>query len=70
MDILLTVVLGYIDYQTTLLHTKVSSEVFKYNGARMRVNEAISTRVEDIRKDWSNKEPAYRNVISISHSII
>lgn len=66
MDILLTVVLGYIDSEKRgALRTTVFSEVFKYDGARMRVNKAISARVEEIRQ-----ETTYPNVISVSHSII
>jgi hypothetical protein len=81
MRILLTVVVGYIDLERTMLRTKAFTEVFVCEGDKIAGTEiyvcngdqlakAITCRVEEIRKSWPKECPGLQNIISVSHCAI
>ena len=70
MRILLTVVTGYLDYERTILHSKVSSEILVHEDTLKKLSTVIADRVEVIRTSWPEGFKGYQNVISVSHSIL
>ena len=70
MQILLTVVAGYLSYEHTMIHTKAFTEILVHAGGVEKLAEAVSSRVEEIQKSWPKNAPGYQNIISVSHSVI
>ena len=70
MRVLLTVVVGYINFDKATLHTKTFTEVLTKEGGAITMAKAIAARIEEIRKSWPSENGGSRSIISVSHPIL